>query len=637
MVNLRLLLPALALAACHGPSAVSEPPLGPAGTRSQGPGELTELEKRHVERAERALRQHDWVSARQEIDRILVDPLVAEARAHLKRGQPEEALVLAEQALEVAPNETKALYLHGEAALQVGLKLWDGALLEASLKSFMRVGDGPGARMGASRAAKWLQRTEDQLRFAREGMLAVEALGPNRGWGTGIRLRLEEWPERTLGQALHDRYLALRVEDPDAASLLVDEADGTLALLLQYQADDPWPWVTLSSLLSHEERFWDALEIARRGLEHVPGDRDLTAAVATAARGVGGPEFVLETFGTLTRQRPTAPLLWWYLAKERFELAIGQLDEGPTAELNRAEGEFRRCRELAPEHDQACRGYEVMCRDAVGWCRYNAGDLEGARAAFESMEELIEGGITYEISGQLLSGAQGLGFIGDAYRNLDDLGAAADVFLALHRYQPDSPIWANNAGFFHRDAADRLENVVAVDCERAARGELTDLTLLATLLEGAAISDAVPADASLRRDLFERAAGIYRERAQGMFEISYAAYLEAVRLAPDDVRVLNDCALIAVYHLKRDLERAEEYLLRSVELGALQLEQTELEGAELEALTEAWGDAHQNLGVLNLEYKNNPQAAREWFEKSLEIGPFPRPIVTEEFLPRCSE
>ena len=57
---------------------------------------------------------------------------------------------------------------------------------------------------------------------------------------------------------------------------------------------------------------------------------------------------------------------------------------------------------------------------------------------------------------------------------------------------------------------------------------------------------------------------------------------------------------------------------------------------QLDALREAYGDAHQNLGTLYLEYENDPRTARVWFEKSLEIGPYPRPIVTEEYLPRCA-
>ena len=649
MLQPYLLLLVPVAAACSAPSpettaSLAEPPSAPAATPvvvaapgPQEPEELTKNEKRHLRKAKEALEAHEWAEARREIDAILVDPLVAEGNRHLRRKEYEEALVLAERALDVAPNQLHALLLHGEAALQVGVKLWDGALLDASIKSFTRIGDGPTARFGASRGARWLQRTEDQLRYAREGMRAVEALGPDAGWGTGVRLRLAEWPERTLGQALHDRYLALRTDDPAAASALIGEAERTLVYLMRNQPDAPWACNMLAKLYNYEERFEEGLDMALQGLARAPLDKDLAATTAASARGAGGSERVLAEFAALRANHPEAPLYWWYAGWERFDAAVTALAEGPVEELRLAEADFVRCRELEPIHEQACKGYEIMCRNAIGWSLYNAGDLSGAREAFESTEELLTGGLTYELADRLLSGVQGLNFIGDAYRNLDDLNAAADVYLALHRYQPEDAAWANNAGFFLRDAADRLESVTAVDCERAARGELTDADTLAALLTAAGLPADVPTDALLREQLFTRAAATCRERALTMFETSYEAYLKAAELAPDDIRVLNDTALIAVHHLGRDLERAEAYLKRSVELGAQQLEVTELEGEELDALTEAWGDAHQNLGTLYLDFENDPQTARVWFEKSLEIGPFPRPIVTEEYLPRCAE
>ena len=69
-----------------------------------------------------------------------------------------------------------------------------------------------------------------------------------------------------------------------------------------------------------------------------------------------------------------------------------------------------------------------------------------------------------------------------------------------------------------------------------------------------------------------------------------------------------------------------------------QLETRELTEEERFALTEAWGDAHQNLGVLYWDENNgrrDPARAIPWLEKSVEIGPVPRPEVTEQYLPEC--
>ena len=109
----------------------------------------------------------------------------------------------------------------------------------------------------------------------------------------------------------------------------------------------------------------------------------------------------------------------------------------------------------------------------------------------------------------------------------------------------------------------------------------------------------------------------------------------AAELAPEDVRILNDTALLLVYHLHRDWDRAAELLTRAVELGQKQLENAELTKSQRTELESAWGDAHENLGVLHLEHEHDPAAARRWFQRAVEIGPDPRPRVVEHWLPQC--
>ena len=115
---------------------------------------------------------------------------------------------------------------------------------------------------------------------------------------------------------------------------------------------------------------------------------------------------------------------------------------------------------------------------------------------------------------------------------------------------------------------------------------------------------------------------------------SYDAYLDAARLAPTDVRIVNDTALIAVYYLHEDLDRAEEMLRRSIEMGAKQLETRELDDEARYALANAYGDAFQNLGVLYLWQRRDREEARKLLESSLGKGD-ERPVVTQVLLPLC--
>jgi hypothetical protein len=113
-------------------------------------------------------------------------------------------------------------------------------------------------------------------------------------------------------------------------------------------------------------------------------------------------------------------------------------------------------------------------------------------------------------------------------------------------------------------------------------------------------------------------------QARDVLAASRDAYLAAASLAPQDVRVLNDAALILVYHFPSRVDEAERLLLAAVEAGARQKDSGELPAPALDLLVEAWGDAHQNLGVLELIHRRNPVRAREWFDKTVAIGPQPR-------------
>lgn len=56
-------------------------------------------------------------------------------------------------------------------------------------------------------------------------------------------------------------------------------------------------------------------------------------------------------------------------------------------------------------------------------------------------------------------------------------------------------------------------------------------------------------------------------RETGQYEESYQAYSRCIELAPDNARWVNDTGLILLYHLDRDLDRAEELFLRAWQLG----------------------------------------------------------------------
>jgi tetratricopeptide (TPR) repeat protein len=81
------------------------------------------------------------------------------------------------------------------------------------------------------------------------------------------------------------------------------------------------------------------------------------------------------------------------------------------------------------------------------------------------------------------------------------------------------------------------------------------------------------------------------------YEESYMAYRRSMNLAPDNARILNDTALLLVYHLRRDLDKAEQWLREARDISEDELYSEE--GPEnRDAVEETYGDSMVNLLVL---------------------------------------
>lgn len=84
-------------------------------------------------------------------------------------------------------------------------------------------------------------------------------------------------------------------------------------------------------------------------------------------------------------------------------------------------------------------------------------------------------------------------------------------------------------------------------------------------------------------------------RESGKYEESYLAYRRALALDPRNARYLNDTALILMYHLDRDLERAAEWLEESIALAEAGMHDAERATARRVEDEVTLGDAYGNL------------------------------------------
>lgn len=561
---------------------------------------------------------------------------VEEARARLAAGEPRDAMLPLDDAVAIAPEDPLVHFLRGECLLRMGIADGNRFAFDDARRHFLEAARGdalPEAWSGAARALYQLYFASGQradfdraLELARRGAQEI----PEQ---SELAKLLGAPPRRTLAEIAFYAYTLSKSagEEAPAVAERFEESREAYEALIGRAPEDPWAWRGLANLFLWEGRSEEARELLLRALEIAPAEPGLHEMLAQVARSRGGSQEAAALYASWVEAHPELSLGHWWLAVETLEAALQRLAAGDheiEEELERARASFVRCRELAPEHDEVCRGYQAICRNGIGWSRYHRQDLEGARAAFLAMEEELAGGLTWQYPGRLPSGLESLRLVVAAYmqRANDEeaplstrnraLERAAEIGVALHRYDPENADLANDCGFLNRDAGVALQQeaeTVLLRAEKLAEGSA----------EEAALARA-EAEALLRR-------------ARAAMEESYGAYLRAAELSPQDARVQNDTGLILTYYLQRDLERAEHYLRLAIELGNARLAAGISDPEQLAAVTEAVGDAHQNLGVLLLTLRADAAGAREWFQRSLASGSTPRPQVELFYLPLCEK
>ena len=120
---------------------------------------------------------------------------------------------------------------------------------------------------------------------------------------------------------------------------------------------------------------------------------------------------------------------------------------------------------------------------------------------------------------------------------------------------------------------------------------------------------------------------VYREmemfdEAQEMYEQSYKAYGRAVQLDGKNVRLRNDLALIAIYHLNRDWDQVKALLDSAIADGERILRDSPPDDAdEQQRLEEAVGDSYENLALWHLKHSKDGTAAKAAATKSQDYYP----------------
>jgi tetratricopeptide (TPR) repeat protein len=340
-----------------------------------------------------------------------------------------------------------------------------------------------------------------------------------------------------------------------------------------------------------------ALEVLQQGVRLASEDSRVHDALLQLYAAAGGYRACAGFYQSLSHERagtPSAMTAWFH---GQAELAYGDelrrngAVETATRRYVRAEEAFARCMQIQPNFASSCRLKQAIARMSQARMQIDGGKLAKGEELLDEAYAISSALAAQDENGYLLY-RDGLskdyrGAIVEIGRHFMDektlnLGEAVRFWRKVTERHPDWGFAWNNLGFACRDHGSNV----------AASGD--------------------------------------PETAMALWKESYAAYEKAVEFNPEDPRIVNDCGLMLVYHLKNDYERARELFAKAIELGTDKLSlMPDKSVDEEEALTlqrrdleEAVGDAWENMAKLHWEHENDSAKAETCLQKSLQFFPY---------------
>ena len=286
----------------------------------------------------------------------------------------------------------------------------------------------------------------------------------------------------------------------------------------------------------------------------------------------------------LTQRYPSSATTAWYHGY--VELLDGDIarrerhfDEA-LVKYAECERWLRRAEALRPDYSESVQRITALARTSRGFCHLRRGQLDTARDLFLAV--LGDTPVFSDLPDGLGRRAiDGVSSLGAEYESLSQFARGAELAQLMTAIDPEPGPWWNNLGYFLREYGSQVE------------GGVVDL------------------------------GGTPEEDARQIFHESWQAYLRATEFSPSDARIINDTALIQIYHLQDELERAVALEWRAIEIGERQIAEM---GPDPDRETwfpvaQAVGDAYQNLGYLAYHVDGDSKKAREFFIKSIETEP----------------
>ncbi|MAB80536.1 MAG: hypothetical protein CMJ89_14380 [Planctomycetes bacterium] len=418
-------------------------------------------------------------------------------------------------------------------------------------------------------------------RLGEHDAAAVLAL---RAVGTAT-LESGEVPPEILALALRCRVTAFQNATETAPAQRLQRAESLLNAMEGARRLEPQE----AELASIQAGFLDwlglpelASEVLLSALEENTRASALHRALIDIYLRQGVEERLVGIYDTFGGEATHGTLAWYtgYVARLSGDLALCERRHTEALEA------YARCARwmevaatLEPDFEATADQIRYQASVSTAWCAVDAQENGLAR---ERLLRLLKDSPErrHERDGLGRSALQALSALGERAVQRSDFRRAAEDTRVVCEVAPEEGEWWNNLGFLLREYATQIEG--------GAYPEFED-----------------PKAAALE---------VYRR--------SWDAYRRAAELIPDDVRVVNDAALIQVYHVLEELELAERMFTDSIERGQAQLEELG-PGAEEAArfpIAQAVADAYQNLGYLYYHVYGKRIEARPYFVAAMGVG-----------------
>ncbi|MDP7061855.1 MAG: hypothetical protein QF489_02855 [Planctomycetota bacterium] len=319
-----------------------------------------------------------------------------------------------------------------------------------------------------------------------------------------------------------------------------------------------------------------ALETLFQSLKLLPNDLTLYGRLQNL--GPKNRNLQVELLEKLRLDCPGEATPLWYLGEARYWQGRAARDAADSLKAlecwDRAEESFEQAMALNPDFEDTCRDWLHFVRTQRGWTLRDEGRIADAASSF--LDTLATDPSRLEAESEPNSLRLGIDAITADFYRTNRLKAARGFLRQVCAIHDSNSNWTNNLGFFCRDLG------------------------VAAASSGA------------------------EELAAQYFQESWEAYSRTVELTPEDARLVNDRALIAIYYLDEHWDFAEQELHRAIELGNQTLAEMgeDVPEAEREYFEEAVGDAWENLAFLYLIRRGEIGDSETYIKNSLKHFPY---------------